>query len=99
MRKKRSRRRYEASFKARVALAAVRGDKTLSEVASQFDVHGNLVSQWKRRLLTNVSRVFEGPDDADGHAQQELIDELHRKIGQLNVELDWLKKKAAQFDG
>jgi len=43
--------------------------------------------------------VFEGPDDADGHAQQELIDELHRKIGQLNVELDWLKKKAAQFDG
>lgn len=99
MRKKRSRRRYEATFKARVALAAVRGDKTLSEVASQFGVHGNLVSQWKRRLVANVPRVFEEPDDSDGQAQQELVDELHRKIGQLNVELDWLKKKAAQFGG
>jgi transposase-like protein len=99
MSKRRPRRRYEAPFKARVALAAVRGDKTLGQVASQFDVHGNLVSQWKRKLLANVSRVFEEPDDPAGHAQQALIDELHRKIGQLNVELDWLKKKAAQFGG
>lgn len=58
MGKKRTRKRYEASFKSRVALAAIRGDKTISELASQFGVHGNLVSQWKRRLLANVSRVF-----------------------------------------
>ena len=99
MGKRRRRKRYEATFKARVALAALRGDKTLSQIASQFDVHGNLVSQWKRRLLTNVSRVFEEPDDPDGRVQQELVNELHRKIGELNVELDWVKKKAAQVGG
>lgn len=99
MGKRRTRKRYEASFKSRVALSAIRGDKTISELASQFAVHGNLVSQWKRRLLANVSRVFEEPDDPEGRAQQEMIDELHRKIGQLNMELDWLKKKAAQFGG
>lgn len=99
MSKRRSRKRYEASFKARVALAAVRSEKTLSELASTFGIHGNLVSQWKRRLLANVSRVFEEPDDPAGQEQQELIDELHRKIGQLNVELDWLKKKVARFEG
>jgi transposase len=97
MGKRRKRRTFEAAFKARVALAAARGDKTVSELASEFGVHGNLISQWKRRLLANVPRVFEEPDDPQGQAQQELIDELHRKIGQLNVELDWLKKKAAQF--
>ena len=99
MGKRRPRKRYEATFKARVALAAVRGDRTLSELASAFSVHGNLVSQWKRRLLANVGRVFEEPGDPGGQAQQELIDELHRKIGQLNMELDWLKKKATQFGG
>ena len=99
MGKRRMRKRYEAAFKARVALAAVRGDRTASELSSEYSVHGNLVSQWKRRLLSNVARVFEEPDDPQGRAQQELIDELHRKIGQLNVELDWLKKKASQFGG
>lgn len=99
MGKRRSRKRYESAFKARVALAAARGDKTMSELASEYGVHGNLVSQWKRRLLANVPRVFEEPDDPAGQAQQELIDELHRKIGQLNMELDWLKKKAAQVGG
>jgi len=62
-------------------------------------VHGNLISQWKRRLLADVARVFEEPRDSADHVQQELIDELHRKVGQLNMELDWLKKKAAQFGG
>ena len=99
MGKRRTRKRYEAAFKARVALAAARGDKTLSELASEFGVHGNLVSQWKRRLLAGMRRVFEEPDDPAGAVQQELIDELHRKIGQLNVELDWLKKKVAQVGG
>src|SRR5574340_725229 len=99
MGKRRTRKRYEASFKSRVALSAIRGDKTISELASQFGVHGNLVSQWKRRLLANVSRVCEEPDDPEGRAQQEMIDKIHRKIGKLNMDLDWLKKKAAQFGG
>lgn len=99
MGKRRTRKRYEPAFKARVALAAARGDKTVSEIASEFGVHGNLVSQWKRRLLAGVPRVFEEPEAPSGEAQQELIDELHRKVGQLNMELDWVKKKAAQVGG
>jgi transposase len=97
MSKKRMRKQYEASFKARVALAAFKDDKTLNELASEFSVHGNLISQWKRRLLTNVPRVFEEPEDDARQDHQAVVEELHRQIGQLHVELDWLKKKAAQF--
>ena len=96
--KKRMRKRYEAAFKARVALAAVRGDKTLSELASEHSVHANLISQWKRRLLTNVPRVFEEPEDDARQDHQAVVEELHRQVGKLHVELDWLKKKAAQLD-
>ena len=99
MRKQRMRKRYEASFKARVALAAMKGDQTLSELASEYSVHGNLVSQWKKRLLTNVVRVLEEQPDETQREQQAVVEELHRQIGQLHVELAWLKKKAAQFDG
>jgi transposase len=97
MSKKRMRKRYEAPFKARVALAALRDDKTLSELATEFSVHGNLISQWKKRLLSNVSRVFEEPAEDRSQDHQAVVEELHRQIGQLHVELDWLKKKAAQF--
>jgi len=98
MGKKRMRKRYEAAFKARVALAALKDAKTLSELASEFGVHGNLISQWKRRLLSNITRVFEEREDGSQHDHQAVVEELHRQIGQLHVELDWLKKKAAQFD-
>jgi transposase len=98
MSKRRMRKRYEAAFKARVALSALKDNKTLNELASEFGVHGNLISQWKRRLLTNVSRVFEEPEDNARQDHQAVVEELHRQIGQLHVELDWLKKKAAQFE-
>ena len=99
MGKKRMRKRYDASFKARVALAALKDDQTLSELASEFGVHSNLISQWKRRLLSNVPRVFEEPEDEARQDHQAAVEELHRQIGQLHVELAWLKKKAAQFEG
>ena len=98
MSRKRMRKRYESSFKARVALAALRDDKTLSELASEYGVHSNLISQWKRRLLSNVPRVFEEPADESQQDHQAVVEELHRQIGELHVELDWLKKKAAQFN-
>jgi transposase-like protein len=79
-------------------MAAVRGDKTLSQLASEYSVHANLISQWKRRLLTNVPRVFEEPNDDVRQDHQAVVEELHRQIGQLHVELDWLKKKAAACD-
>ena len=98
MSKRRMRKRYEAAFKARVALAALKDDRTLSELASEFGVHGNLIGQWKRRLLSNVTHVFEERPDEAQRDHQAVIEELHRQIGQLHVELDWLKKKAAQFE-
>ena len=98
MSKRRMRKRYESAFKARVALAALKDDKTLSELASEYGVHGNLISQWKRRLLSNVTRVFEEREDESQQDHEAVVEELHRQIGQLHVELDWLKKKAAQFN-
>ena len=98
MGKRRMRKRYEAAFKARVALAALKDDRTLSELASEFGVHGNLISQWKRRLLSNITHAFEERPDEAQRDHQAVIEELHRQIGQLHVELDWLKKKAAQFE-
>ena len=98
MRKRRSRKRYEAAFKARVAIAAVRGDKSMAELASQFAVHPTLISQWKRKLLDNVQELFSEPGDRDKEDHDGLVEELHKQIGQLHVELDWLKKKAAVFD-
>src|SRR4051812_24508220 len=95
MSKRRMRKRYEVAFKARVALAALKDDKTLSELASEFGVHSNLISQWKRRLLSNVTHVFEEREDEAQQDHQAVVEELHRQIGQLHVELDWLKKKAA----
>ena len=97
--KRRSRKTYDAPFKSKVALAAVRGDKTLSELASQYAVHGNLISQWKRKLLGNIERVFTEPDDGDREEREALLGDLYQQIGRLKVELEWLKKKAAHFDG
>ena len=98
MAKRRSRKRYDSTFKAKVALAAVRGDKTISELASQHAVHGNLVSQWKRKLLANIELVFTEADDGQREDREALLDDLYQQIGRLKVELEWLKKKAAQFD-
>ena len=83
MGKKRMRRRFEAAFKARVALAAVRGDKTLCELASEHQVHANLISQWKRRLLANIARVFEEQEDDARQDHQAVVEGLHRQVGKL----------------
>jgi transposase len=97
--KRRSRKQYDAAFKSKVALAAVSGDKTITELAKQFGVHGNLVRQWKRKLLTNVEHLFAEGGGGEREDQSELLDELYKQIGQMKVEVEWLKKKAAQFAG
>jgi transposase len=92
------RRRIEASVKAKVALAAVRGDRTASQLASQFGVHATQIGQWKRRLLEGAPKLF-----ADGHRRQAdeheaVVAELYEQIGRLQMELAWLKKKVARLD-
>lgn len=88
------RRKHDAAFKAKVALEAVMNDRTVNEIAAKYQVHPCQVSQWKRELLSGANSVFEQGKKAavdDGHNRE--VSELHQKIGQLTVEVDWLKKK------
>lgn len=84
--------RYTAAFKAKVALEAIKGQKTLSEIASEFEVHPNQVSQWKRQLRDGLEDVFSDPRRS-GRSEEKEKDRLYQEIGRLKVELDWLKKK------
>ena len=90
------RRIYGASFKARVALAAYRGDKTTAQLAGKFGVHSNQISSWKKRLLEGAAELF-----ADGRRQKDEPsveeEELFEQIGRLKMEVEWLKKKSADL--
>jgi len=93
------RRQFSGEFKAKVALEAIRGERTINEIAAEHGVHPNQVSQWKSQLLENLPGVFSGERDAarqDAVLQKER-DELYRQIGQLKVEIDWLKKKTDPY--
>ena len=88
------RRNHTAAFKARVALAAIKADKTLAELAGEFEVHPNQIRQWKQQLLDSLPDVYSQRRSRQQDDQEALRAELYRQIGQLKVELDWLKKKA-----
>ena len=86
---RRPRRNHGAEFKARVALAAIRGEKTLSELAEQFDLHPHQVTQWKQQLLERAAEAFDGP----GRKDEPPVDvkAMQAKIGQLALENDFLE--------
>ncbi len=93
------RKQYSPQFKAKVALEALRGEKTISELASQYEVHPTMINNWKRQLSEAASSLFEkgsetGPSSEN---QQPQIDELYRQIGQLKVERDFLASRSAQL--
>jgi len=87
------RRSYSAEFKARVALAAVKNDQTLAELASQFEVHPHQITAWKKQLLAALPEVFSRRPGRQRQDQAERTAHLYQQIGQLKVELDWCKKK------
>src|SRR3954468_12858088 len=88
---------HTAAFKAQVALAAQKGDKTVNELAGHYGVHPTLIHAWKKQLVTGAVGIFESPAkaaSADAEARQA---ELFEQIGRLKMELEWLKKKVAPF--
>jgi putative transposase len=93
----RKRRKIEAPLKAKVALAAVRGDRTTAQLAAEFGVHGNQVSAWKKQLLDRVAELFEDGRLKRPESDSACEQELYEQIGRLKMELEWLKKKAAQL--
>lgn len=87
------RRRHSNEFKAKVALEAVKGQKTLNELASEFGVHPVQIAQWKRQLLDASPAAFASGGGRQERAQEQLVEQLYQQIGQLQVEVAWLRKK------
>lgn len=87
------RKKLSSSFKAKVAMEAIMGKKKVTEIASEHGVHPNQVSAWKTELLQNMQTVFEKPDKNKDKDNQKEIDELYKRIGQKDIELEWFKKK------
>jgi transposase-like protein len=92
---KQQRKRYSAAIKAKVALEAIRGQKTANEIASEYGVHPTQIAQWKKQVLDELPCIFsQGQREKTDEA---LIAALYQEIGQLKVELDWLKKKVGRL--
>ena len=91
---KRQRRQYRADWKAKVALEAIKGQRTVQEIASHYEVHPTLVTHWKKQLLEGAAEIFSNGKRAAAEADEELKAELYQQIGKLQVEVDWLKKKS-----
>jgi transposase-like protein len=92
------RQKHTAAFKAQVALAALKGDKTVNELAGQFAVHPTLIHAWKKNLFQGAEAVFANGAKA-AEVQAEVVQaQLYEQIGRLKMELEWLKKKVALLD-
>ena len=89
----RRRKRYDGRFKAEVAIEAIKNQRTVAQIASEYGVHPNQVSQWKKQVLDQLPALFTNGRSKSTTDSDQLVDELYRQIGQLKVELDWLQKK------
>ncbi len=88
------RKRYSPEFKARVALEALKEHSTLAELASRFEVHPVVIGQWKKQVREELPQIFTDRRQKQEQADEALQAQLYQQIGQLKVELDWIKKKA-----
>ena len=91
------RKNYDAAFKAKVALEARKGEKTMAQISSEYGIHVNQIRQWRQKLLDELPGVFSDRRQKKDKESEEMTSELYRQIGQLKVELDWLKKKSLQL--
>jgi putative transposase len=91
---RKQRKRYDAAIKAKVALEAIKGQRTINEIASAYEVHPNQVTQWKKQALAQLPEIFSDGRARADTTDEELRNQLYQQIGQLKCELDWLKKKS-----
>ncbi len=87
------RKSYNSNFKGKVAIEAIKSEKTIAELSSKFEVHKDLVQKWKKIVLTGIPELFSGNKVKGGKNSEKVVDELYRQIGKLKVENEWLKKK------
>lgn len=93
----RMKKNHDSKFKARVALEAIKGEKTIVEIASEYKVHPNQVGQWKKKMLERLPDIFEKEDRKKVKETDKEVDELYRQIGVMKIENEWLKKKLDPF--
>jgi putative transposase len=92
------RKRYSSDFKAKVALEAVKGERSLSELASKYEVHPNQIRNWKKALIEGLPDIFSDRRRRKASDTEQEKARLYEQIGRLKVELDWLKKKSGLDD-
>ncbi len=93
------RKTYDKQFKAMVAIEAIKGEKTIGEIAAQYEVHPNQVSKWKKKALQNLPELFSRGKNQKEKSKEQLQEELYKHIGKLKVENEFLKKKYDQIFG
>lgn len=91
------RKRHSADFKSKVALAAIREHETVNELTTKYGVHATQISTWKKQALAAIPSALQGKQEPARQDRQVEIDELHRQLGQVVAERDWLKKKSLQL--
>lgn len=90
--------KFTSDFKAQVAITALKGHKTVNEIATEFEVHATQINLWKKQLLEGSKGLFSGKNEKDAELMVQERDRLYTQIGQLTVELNWLKKKVGHLD-
>lgn len=88
-----TRKRFSKEFKAKVAFEALKGTKTLAELSSEFGVHASQITTWKKELADAIPGIFASKGDPEEKSKDKLIEELYKRIGQIEMENNWLKKK------
>jgi putative transposase len=94
VKKKQLRKTYTTDFKVKIALEAIKAQRTINEIASYYSLHPNLVLNWKKQAIENLPEVFSSKRERSEIEDQARTEQLYQQIGQMKVELDWLKKKS-----
>lgn len=93
------RKQHSGAFKAKVALEAIKAQRTISELASEYGVHPNQITKWKKQAMDGLASIFSNHKEKAEKKSRQLESELYKQIGQMKVELDWIKKKSGLIDG